>query len=298
VAGAPGGLPLTLSLGDERVVIARKLAVREPDQPRVSDRGRAPSVHVVLQGYNATRTVAHVAREIPASCVDRALLVDDASADETSQAALEAGLAVLRHPRNRGYGANQKTCYVRAALDGADILVMVHADNQYDAAFVAELIRPIEDGEADVVIGSRLLDDEAIAQGMPRWKWLGNRGLTWVSNLAFRRHFSEYHTGYRAFSVEFLNTIPFLRNSDGFAFDSEVFAQVVARRARVVELAIPARYFLEVSNVSFWRSVEYGLRTLVVLARFRLHERRPRWLLLRRPAARLVAERERATVEV
>lgn len=286
----PNGMAVSLSLGDERVVIARQLGVLEPERPCVSDRGAGARVHVVLPAYNAARTVTEVAAKIPAESVDHALLVDDASADATVEQALACGLAVLRHPRNRGYGANQKTCYVRAALDGADIVVMVHADNQYDAAFVAEMVKPIEDGVADVVIGSRLLQDEAIAGGMPRWKWLGNRGLTWVGNRAFRMSFSEYHTGYRAFSVPFLQTIPFLRNSDGFVFDQEIFAQIIARQARVVELAVPARYFLEASSVSFWRSVEYGLRTLVVLARFRRDEQRPDWLLLRRPAATLIPE--------
>jgi glycosyltransferase involved in cell wall biosynthesis len=173
---------------------------------------------------------------------------------------------------------------VRAILDGADIVVMVHADNQYDPSMVSAIVRPIELGVADVVIGSRLLEDEAIAGGMPRWKWFGNRFLTWIENRAFRTGFSEFHTGYRAFSAEVLRSIPFLRNSDGFVFDQEIFAQLVDRGASVKELAIPTRYFLEASSVSFSRSVEYGLRTLYVLARFRLDERRGRWPLLRRPA--------------
>jgi SAM-dependent methyltransferase len=278
---------LSLSLGDERVLLARKLAVLAPDRPLVGDRGRAARVHVVLPAYNAERTVSRVADSLPVEAADRALLVDDASTDGTVRAALAAGFEVLVHPTNRGYGANQKTCYVRAALDAADIVVMVHADNQYDPSLGAEMVKPIESGAADVVIGSRLLEDEAISGGMPRWKWVGNRGLTWVENRAFRRRFSEYHTGYRAFSVSFLRTIPFLRNSDGFVFDQEVFAQMVIAEARVVELAIPTRYFLESSSVSFWRSVEYGLRTLALLARFRLDEPRRSWLLLRRPAADL-----------
>jgi hypothetical protein len=158
------------------------------------------------------------------------------------------------------------------------------------------MVKPIEAGIADVVIGSRLLEDEAIAGGMPRWKWIGNRGLTTLENLAFRRGYSEYHTGYRAFSTEFLRSVPFLRNSDEFVFDQEIFAQMVGRRARVVELPIPTRYFLEASTVSFRASVEYGLRTLGVLARYRMHERGRRWSLLRPPAARLVPSREDAAV--
>ncbi len=132
-------------------------------------------------------TIPLVAAALPSHAADRALLVDDASPDETAAVALREGFDVLTHPANRGYGANQKTCYTRAALDGADIVVMVHADNQYDPALVAEMVRPIEEGFADVVIGSRLLEDETIAGGMPRWKWIGNRFLTWVENRGFRR---------------------------------------------------------------------------------------------------------------
>lgn len=281
------GRTLALALGDDRTYLARRVEVRQPEHPRVTDRGQEQKVHVVIPAHNAERTIAAVARALPVAAIDRALVVDDASSDATVQAALDAGLEVLRHPVNRGYGANQKTCYVRAALDGADVVVMVHGDNQYDPALVAEMTRRIESGEADVVIGSRLLEDEAIAGGMPRWKWLGNRALTWVENRGFRASFSEYHTGYRAFSLEFLRTIPFLRNSDRFVFDQEIFAQLIARRARVVELAIPTRYFLEASSVSFSESVKYGLRTLVILARFRLEPRRRRWPLLRAPAAAL-----------
>jgi SAM-dependent methyltransferase len=288
VAGRlPAPARLSLSLGDERVMLARKVPTRTPDSPLIRDRGGSAKVHIVLPAYNAERTVARVARSLPVDAADRAVLVDDASRDRTEEEALDAGLEVLVHPVNRGYGANQKTCYSRAALDGADIVVMVHADNQYDGSLVAQMVAPIEAGEADVVIGSRLLEDDAISGGMPRWKWVGNRGLTWVENRCFSRRFSEYHTGYRAFSMAFLRTVPFLRNSDGFVFDQEMFAQIVAADARVVELDIPTRYFLEASSVSFWRSVEYGLRTLGVLARFRVDARRGRWLQLRRPAVAL-----------
>ena len=196
-------------------------------------------MHVVLPAYQAAETVELVARSMPVESADRALLVDDASRDETSAVALRNGLDVLRLPANRGYGGNQKACYVRAILDGADAVVMVHADNQYDPALVAQMVKPIEAGIADVVIGSRLLEDEAIAGGMPRWKWVGNRFLTALENAAFRRGYSEYHTGYRAMSTDFLRSIPFLRNSDGFVFDQEIFAQIVARRARVDRAADP-----------------------------------------------------------
>jgi SAM-dependent methyltransferase len=284
---------LSLSLGDERVVLAQRVETLRPPNPLVRDRGGPVKVHVVLPAYNAESTIPEVARHLPVEAADRAVLVDDASSDETTPVALSQGFEVIAHPANRGYGANQKTCYSRAVLDGADVVVMVHADNQYDPSLVPEMVQPIVDGEADVVIGSRLLEDETIAGGMPRWKWVGNRFLTGLENRAFRRRYSEYHTGYRAFSTEFLRSVPFLRNSDGFVFDQEMFAQVVARGARVVEIPIPTRYFLEASSVPFWPSVEYGLRTLLVLARFRLDERRGRWPLLRRPAADLGAERQR-----
>ncbi|MBU3674029.1 MAG: glycosyltransferase family 2 protein [Solirubrobacteraceae bacterium] len=264
-------------------MIAVNAPVREPEKPLAGDRGTDSSVHVVLPAYHAASTIGRVAADLPVESFDRALLVDDASTDETAEVALSEGFEVLVHPSNRGYGANQKSCYTRAILDGADIVVMVHADHQYDAALVTEMVRPIAEGRADAVMGSRLLEDRAIAGGMPRWKWVGNRFLTSIENLAFNKDFSEYHTGYRAYSTEFLKTIPYLRNSDGFVFDQEIFAQLVDRGARVVEIPIPTRYFLEASSVSFRASVRYGLETLGVLARYRIDERRRRWPLLRRP---------------
>ena len=291
-ARIPQERSLSLSLGDERVVLAVAEPVQLPDQPLAADRGAEASVHVVLPAYHAAATIALVAADLPVDAFDRALLVDDASGDDTTAVALREGFEVLRHPANRGYGANQKTCYTRATLDGADVIVMVHADHQYDAALVADMVRPILDGRADVVMGSRLLEDRAIAGGMPRWKWIGNRALTWTENRAFDKDFSEYHTGYRAFSTEFLRTIPYLRNSDGFVFDQEIFAQIVDRGARVVELPIPTRYFLEASSVSFRASVRYGLETLGVLARYRVDARRRRWALLRRPATHVEPTRQ------
>jgi SAM-dependent methyltransferase len=281
----PPGPMLSLSLGDERVVLAHRVAVRRPERPLVRPRGAPRSVHVVLPAYRAERTVARVARHLPVTAADRALLVDDASDDATVDIALAEGLEVLRHPVNRGYGANQKTCYTRAIHDGADVVVMVHADDQYDPALVAEMVRPVVEGRADAVMGSRMLRDRTIAGGMPRWKWLGNRLLTAIENRAFHRSWSEYHTGYRAFSTDLLRSIAFLRNDDGFVFDQQVFAQLVASGARVVELPIPTRYFHEASSVSFPTSVGYALRTLAVLARFRLHASgRRAWPLLRPPA--------------
>lgn len=283
---------VSLSLGDERVMLAHRVEVLRTERPLSRPRGGEHRVLVVLPAYNAARTIPQVAEELPADAADGALVVDDCSTDATTAVALEHGFDVLRHPVNRGYGANQKSCYVQAAREGYDAVVMVHADNQYDPALVPRIVAPILEGRADVVIGSRLLEDRAIQGGMPRWKWVGNRFLTTLENLAFRRSYSEYHTGYRAFSVEFLRSIAFLRNSDEFVFDQEIFAQAVARGARVEEVAIPTRYFLEASSVSFADSVEYGLRTLYVLARFRLSELGRPWAPLGAPAARLDADPE------
>jgi SAM-dependent methyltransferase len=282
-----GRVTVSMSLGDERVILASRVDALQPSRHLVNDREQNCKVHVVLPAYNAASTIGFVADTLPRDAADRALLVDDCSPDATTAVALSEGFEVIRHPANRGYGANQKTCYVRAALDGADIVVMVHADHQYDPRLVGDMVQPIADGRADVVIGSRLLDDKAIAGGMPRWKWLGNRFLTTLENLAFRRSHSEYHTGYRAFSVAFLREIPFLRNSDSFVFDQEIFAQVVQWGGRVEEIPIPTRYFLEASSVSFSKSVDYGLRTLWVLVRFRADKVAGHWPLLRRPAAQL-----------
>ena len=185
-----------VALGDERVMVATRLERRNAPVPLASRTAAAPNVQAVLPAYRALATIAAVADELPGKEINRALLVDDASPDATADVALRHGFDVIVHPANRGYGANQKTCYVSALRDGADVIVMVHADNQYDPRLLPSMIEPIIGGEADVVIGSRLLEDRAIIGGMPRWKWVGNKFLTWAENVAFRRRFSEYHTGY------------------------------------------------------------------------------------------------------
>lgn len=283
----PEDASLKLALHDERILIAQRLEVQRAPKPLVTDRGGEANVTLVLPAYHATATIPNVAREIPVGAADRALLVDDASTDATTATALAHGFDVIRHPRNRGYGAGQKTGYARALRDGADVIVMVHADDQYDPALVPEMVEPILAGEADMVIGSRILRDRAIAGGMPRWKWVGNRMLTGIENRVFGVELSEYHTGYRAFSADLLRSIPFLRNSDDFVFDQEIFAQVLARGARIVEIPIPTRYFHEASSVDFGTSVRYGVQTLGVLGRFAVDRRRGRWPLLRRAAGHL-----------
>jgi SAM-dependent methyltransferase len=287
----PDGASLSLALYDERVIVANRIDVERAPSPLVRDRGGSATVALVLPAYDAARTIPDVAAEIPVEAADRALLVDDASNDDTARVALDHGFDVIRHPRNRGYGGSQKTGYARALLDGADVIVMVHADGQYAPGLVPEMVAPILDGRADMVIGSRLLRDRAIAGGMPRWKWLGNRMLTAIENRAFGVELSEYHTGYRAFSAELLRSIPFLRNSDDFVFDQQIFAQVLARGARVVEVPIPTRYFREASSVDLPTSVRYGVQTLGVLGRFVVDRRRGKWPLLRRTAGDLGAQR-------
>jgi SAM-dependent methyltransferase len=286
----PDGASLSLALHDERVVIAQRVEVQHPDRPLLRHRGGEATVTLVLPAYEAERTIRNVADEIPVDAADRTLLVDDASRDATARVALECGFDVMRHARNRGYGAGQKTGYARALLDGADIIVMVHADDQYDPALVPEMVEPILAGEADMVIGSRILRDRAIAGGMPRWKWVGNRLLTGIENRVFGVELSEYHTGYRAFSADLLRSIPFLRNSDDFVFDQEIFAQVLGRGARIVEVPIPTRYFHEASSVDLPTSMRYGLQTLGVLGRFAIDRHRGSWPLLRRSAGHLGAD--------
>ena len=203
--------------------------------------------------------------------VDHVILVDDVSRDDTVEVARRLGLEVIVHRQNLGYGGNQKTCYDRALEAGADVVVMLHPDYQYDATRIPALIAPILAGEADLVLGSRFLGDP-LAGGMPRWKYVSNRFLTGVENLAFGLHLSEYHTGLRAYSRRLLEVIPYRLNSNDFVFDQELIAQVVAAGGLGIgEIAVPTRYFEEASSVGFKRSVVYGLSTLRVVARYVLH---------------------------
>jgi glycosyltransferase involved in cell wall biosynthesis len=233
-----------------------------PDQPRVV---------IVMPAYNAARTLERTYADVPHDLVDHVILVDDVSRDETVAIAARLGLEVIVHRQNLGYGGNQKTCYDRALEWGADVVVMLHPDYQYDATRIPDLVAPILGGERDLMLGSRFLGDP-IAGGMPKWKFLANRFLTGVENAVFGLHLSEYHTGLRAYSRRLLETIPYRLNSDDFVFDQELVAQVVAVGGlRVGEIAVPTRYFDEASSVGFRRSVVYGLSTLRVVARYLLH---------------------------
>ncbi len=224
-----------------------------------------PSVAVVMPAYNAARTLERTYRDIPHEIVDHIILVDDVSQDDTVAIARELGLDVILHRQNRGYGGNQKTCYDRALEIGADVVIMLHPDYQYDATRIPALIEPILSGRADLTLGSRFLGDP-LAGGMPRWKYLSNRFLTGVENLVFGLRLSEYHTGFRAYSRRLIESLPYHENSDDFVFDQQLIAQAVRGGFRIEEIAVPTRYFDEASSVGFRRSVVYGLSTLVVAA--------------------------------
>lgn len=230
-------------------------------------------VIVVMPAYNAAKTLKLTYDDLPHESIDGVILVDDGSRDETIGIAQELGLRVFVHRRNLGYGGNQKTCYLEALKDGASIVVMVHPDYQYDPKLLPEIIRPIEEKRCDVVFGSRMKGLSAYKQGMPWWKYIANVSLTWLENKVFKLHLSEFHTGYRAYSREALESVNFLTNSDAFIFDQEIVAQFVAAGLRIGEIHVPTRYFPEASSASFWASTVYGLSILSVLVRYILHKR-------------------------
>ena len=231
-----------------------------------------PKVIVVMPAYNAGRTLRMTYEELPKDSVSLVILVDDGSSDTTLDIARELGLEIFVHDKNYGYGANQKTCYAEALRAGADIVVMVHPDYQYDPRLVPTIIAPILEAKADLVLGSRLQRGRsAISQGMPWWKYTANRALTWVENRAFGLQLSEYHTGYRAFSRKLLESVNFRMNADGFVFDQEIIAQAVAGRFAIAEIPVPVRYFPEASSASFVASCRYGVGILWVLIRYLLH---------------------------
>ncbi|MEO5814262.1 MAG: glycosyltransferase family 2 protein [Gemmatimonadaceae bacterium] len=225
---------------------------------------------VVLPAYHAAATLGQTYAAIPGDVVDDVILVDDGSTDGTLELAQSLGIRSYRHERNRGYGANQKTCY-RAALDaGADIVVMLHPDYQYDPRLITPMAGMVASGVYDVVLGSRILGGTAYAGGMPRYKYVANRVLTLVQNLMLGAKLSEYHTGYRAFSRAVLTSLPLDGNSDDFVFDNELLVQAIAAGFRIGEVSCPTSYFKEASSISFRRALVYGLGVLRVSWRFRM----------------------------
>jgi len=226
-----------------------------------------------MPAYNAAKTLAATWEGVPANCVDEVLLVDDGSQDETLAIAHKLPIHTIALPHNVGYGGNQKVCYLEALRLEADIVVMLHPDGQYDPALLPTLIEPIQEGRADCVLGSRMLTPGgALSGGMPMYRYVSNRTLTAIENVALGRRFSELHTGYRAFSKSLLRTVPFMRNSNNFVFDSQMIAQAVAFDQRIIEVPIHTRYHADASSTSMRANIEYGLGTLLTMARFRLHK--------------------------
>ena len=232
--------------------------------PRGGDaRPAASKVVVVMPARQAAATLRETVSEIPLDQVSEIILVDDSSTDETVSLARELPVAVVWHPHQVGYGGNQKTCYLQALQLDADVIVMLHPDGQYEAGLIPEMVAPITEGRADLVLGSRLLiPGAALAAGMPRWKFLANRFLTTIQNRIMGTRLSEAHTGYRAYSRELLLTVPFLRNSLDFSFDAELLYQAAEFGFRIEEVPARCRYFEEASSVGFRTGVVYGLKTV------------------------------------
>ncbi len=234
---------------------------------------RSKKVIVVMPAYNAAKTLAQTLADIPGEWIDDILLIDDASKDNTVELARELRLKVFVHEDNRGYGANQKTCYRKALEMGADIIVMVHPDHQYDPSVIPQLIDPLLKEECDAVFGSRMLGGRPLEGGMPKWKYLANIFLTAAENAVFYMYLTEYHSGLRAYSRHYLESVQFGLNSDSFVFDSEIIAQGVIHNMRIREIPIQTRYFPEASQIGFLRSAVYGLSILKTLVKFKLHKK-------------------------
>jgi len=225
---------------------------------------------VVLPAYNAAATLERTVRDLPA-LVDEIILVDDKSSDATAALARELGLFVFVREKNGGYGANQKTCYSLALDHGADIIVMLHPDYQYDPKLVRYFAEFIADGYFDVMLGTRIRSRrEALAGGMPLYKYLANRALTMLENLVSGLNLSEWHTGMRGYKRAVLENIKWQTNADDFVFDTQVLFQIAARGYRIGEIPVPVRYFPEASSLNFWRSVKYGLQTVAAAGQYLL----------------------------
>ena len=229
------------------------------------------NIFIVLPAYNAAKTLMRTLNEIPPEFRRNIIIVDDASTDDTAEMARQAGITVFVHSRNRGYGGNQKTCYTEAIAAGADLVVMLHPDHQYDAKVIPQLVRPILEGESDAVFGSRMLGGRPLEGGMPWWKYAANVLLTAAANIVFRRYLTEIHSGFRAYSRKYLETVRFADNSEDLIFDTEIIAQGMMNKLTFREVPIVTRYFPEASSINLWRSIVYGLGILTVLFKFWLH---------------------------
>ncbi len=229
-------------------------------------------IGVVLPAHNAEATLEQTVAELDRTVVDDVFLVDDASTDKTIEEATRLGLDPILHDHNRGYGANQKTCYRAAIESGADIVVMVHPDYQYSPLLVPAMAAMIAYGEYDMVLGSRILAQDPVARGMPRYKFVANRVLTLFENIVMHQKLSEYHTGLRAFSCPMLASLPIEANSDDFVFDNQIIAQALLAAARIGELSCPTRYAADSSSIGFMRSVRYGVGVVRTSLQYRLQK--------------------------
>lgn len=230
-------------------------------------------VVVVMPAYNAEKTLKKTFKKIPLRVVDKIIVVDDGSQDKTTLIAKKLNLVTITHPKNRGYGGNQKTCYLLALQEKSEVVVMLHPDYQYDPALIPDLTKPILEGKFDVMLGSRIRSRrEALNGGMPLYKYIGNRFLTLCENLVLGLNLSEYHTGFRAFSSKILKELPFHKFSDDFVFDQEILISAAERKLRIGEIAVPVSYIPEASSINFQRSVVYGLSTIYYLAWFVIHK--------------------------
>ncbi len=226
-----------------------------------------------MPAYNAEKTLEKTYAEIPREIVDEVILVDDKSSDKTAELARKLGIdKVIVHEKNKGYGGNQKTCYKTALESGGDIVVMLHPDYQYTPKLLEAMIYPIVKNVYDVMLGSRILGKGALRGGMPLYKYIANRFLTFVQNILLNHKLAEYHTGYRAFSREVLETLPLERNSDDFIFDNEMLAQAIYADFRIGEVSCPTKYFEEASSINLKRSIVYGMGVLKTSVLFRLNK--------------------------
>ena len=224
---------------------------------------KKPRVIAIMPAYNAAKTLEKTVKDIPPEVVDEIILVDDDSKDDTYQLAQKLGITAYQHPQNRGYGGNQKTCYTMALSKGAQVIIMIHPDYQYDSSLAGQMVTPILEGRVDGMLGSRIRSRaEVLAGGMPRYKYYANRFLTLTENLILGQNLSEYHTGYRAFSAQLLKKLPFHKYSDDFVFDSQILFGAIAQGARFGEITVPVRYFQEASSINLVRSIVYGLSIL------------------------------------
>lgn len=228
---------------------------------------------VVMPAYNAERTLLQTYEDLPHEYIDNIILVDDASQDDTYRVARELGIKTILHRENKGYGANQKTCYQEALGLGADIIVMIHPDYQYSPRLVTAMASMIASGHYDIVLGSRILVGGTLKGGMPLYKYIANRFLTFVENLMLGIKLSEYHTGFRAFSRTVLEDLPLEENSDDFVFDNEILAQCIFFGFKIGEISCPTRYFEEASSINFRRSLKYGIGVLATSIKYVLHKR-------------------------